>query len=76
MCYLLNSRRLPSRWTPSIARNDQDQTAYLVADDFGKHGRAWQGSDCEIADLKTQGSRISVRRDLTRSGMFSCEGSC
>jgi hypothetical protein len=27
-------------WTPSIVPNDQDRIVYLVADDFGKTGRA------------------------------------
>lgn len=42
-----------SNWTPSIVPNDQDQTVYLVADDFGKNGRAWREADLEtvIQDL-------------------------
>ena len=31
-----------SDWTPSIVPNGHDTTVYLVADDFGKHGRAWR----------------------------------
>ena len=42
-----------SNWTPSIVPNDQDQTVYLVADHFGKNGRAWRKTDCETADLET-----------------------
>src|SRR6476620_291603 len=40
-------------WTPSIVPHGNDQTVYLVADDFGKNGRAWRESDCETADLET-----------------------
>jgi len=38
--------------------NDQDQTLYLVANDFGKIGRAWREADYENTDLET------VIRDL------------
>src|SRR6266446_151894 len=30
-----------SHWTPSIIPSDNDRTVYLVAEDFGKLGRAW-----------------------------------
>ena len=30
-----------SNWTPSIVPNGDDQTVYLVADDFSKNGRAF-----------------------------------
>jgi hypothetical protein len=40
-------------WTPSIVPNENDQTFYLVADDFGKPGRAWVESDYETTDLET-----------------------
>ncbi|WP_375776000.1 hypothetical protein ACE103_30080 [Bradyrhizobium sp. ma5] len=39
-------------WTPSIIPCD-DQTVYLVADDFGPIGRAWRETDLEAADLET-----------------------
>ncbi|MBR1233658.1 hypothetical protein [Bradyrhizobium sp. AUGA SZCCT0182] len=40
--------------TPSIVPDDQEQTIYLVADDFGKIGRAWRETDYyESADLET-----------------------
>ena len=42
-----------SNWTPSIVPNGDDQTVYLVADDFGKNGRAWVESDYETSDLET-----------------------
>lgn len=42
-----------SNWTPSIVPNSDDQTVYLLADDFGKSGRAWRETDCEVADLET-----------------------
>jgi hypothetical protein len=41
-----------SNWTPSIVPSD-DQTVYLVADDFGRIGRAWREADLETADLET-----------------------
>jgi hypothetical protein len=42
-----------TNWTPSIVPNDNDQTVYLVADDFGKLGRAWREADYEATDLET-----------------------
>ncbi|GIQ78333.1 hypothetical protein [Bradyrhizobium sp. RD5-C2] len=41
-----------ANWTPSIVPSD-DQTVYLVADDFGPIGRAWRETDLESADLET-----------------------
>ena len=38
-----------SHWTPSIVPSDNDQTVYLVAEDFGKLGRAWREADYEEA---------------------------
>ena len=34
-----------SAWTPPIVPTDNDQTVYLVADDFGRLGRAWHETD-------------------------------
>jgi hypothetical protein len=42
-----------SNWTPSIVPKGDDQTVYLVVDDFGPHGRAWCETDVEITDLET-----------------------
>jgi hypothetical protein len=42
-----------SHWTPSIIPNDNDQTVYLVAEDFGKLGRAWREAEYEATDLET-----------------------
>ena len=42
-----------SHWTPSIIPSDNDQTVYLVAEDFGKLGRAWREADYEGTDLET-----------------------
>ena len=39
-------------WTPSIVPGN-DQTVYLVIDDFGRHGRAWRETDVEATDLET-----------------------
>jgi hypothetical protein len=41
-----------SGWTPSIVPNGDDQTVYLVLDDFGRRGRAWREADVEATDLK------------------------
>ncbi|MET3840478.1 hypothetical protein [Bradyrhizobium sp. OAE829] len=38
---------------PSIVPDGDDQTVYLVAEDFGKIGRAWREADYEITDLET-----------------------
>jgi hypothetical protein len=42
-----------SDWTPSIVPNEHDQTVYLVAEDFGRLGRAWREADYESTDLET-----------------------
>jgi hypothetical protein len=42
-----------TNWTPSIVPSGEDQTVYLVADDFGKLGRAWREADYEQTDLET-----------------------
>src|SRR3954465_7531192 len=42
-----------SHWTPSIFPNDNDQTVYLVAEDFGRLGRAWREADYEATDQET-----------------------
>ena len=42
-----------SGWTPSIVPNDNDETVYLVADNFGRLGRAWREADYEATDLET-----------------------
>ena len=41
-----------SSWSPSVVPTD-DETAYLVADDFGKIGRCWRETDIETTDLET-----------------------
>ena len=40
-------------WTPSIIPSGNDQTVYLLAEDFGKLGRAWREADYEATDLET-----------------------
>jgi hypothetical protein len=42
-----------SNWTPSIVPGGYDQTVYLVADDFGRLGRAWREANYEGTDLET-----------------------
>ena len=53
-----------SSWTPSIVPSGNDETVYLVADDFGRLGRAWREADYEATDLET------VLEDL-RTGQYS-----
>jgi hypothetical protein len=40
-------------WTPSIVPSGNDETVNLVADDFGRLGRAWREADYEATDLET-----------------------
>jgi hypothetical protein len=42
-----------SNWTPSIVPTGGDQTVYLVAEDFGRSGRAWREADYDATDLET-----------------------
>ena len=43
-----------SNWTPSIVPNGDNETVYLVLDDFGDLGRCWRETDIETAaDLQT-----------------------
>jgi hypothetical protein len=42
-----------SSWAPSIVPSGNDETVYLVADDFGRLGRAWPEADYEATDLET-----------------------
>jgi hypothetical protein len=42
-----------SSWTPSIVPNEDDQTVYLVAEDFGRLGRAWREAEYDATDLET-----------------------
>jgi hypothetical protein len=42
-----------SNWTPSIVPGRYDQTVYMVADDFGRVGRAWREADYDGTDLET-----------------------
>ena len=41
-----------SGWTPSIVPNDDDQTAYIVVDDFGPIGRSFRETGVGRADLE------------------------
>ena len=41
-----------SNWTPSIVPTGDDQTIYIVVDDFGRRGRAFRETDIETADLE------------------------
>ncbi len=41
-----------SRWVPSLVPSDEP-SVYLVADDFGRSGRAWREADLETTDLET-----------------------
>ena len=42
-----------SSWTPSIVPRWQDETVYLVLNDFGRQGRAWCETDTERTDLES-----------------------
>jgi hypothetical protein len=42
-----------SNWTPSIVPREDDQSVYLVLDDFGRSGSAWREADVEATDLET-----------------------
>jgi hypothetical protein len=44
-----------SSWTPSIVPGGYNQTVYLVADDFGRIGRAWREADYEGTDQRNRG---------------------
>ena len=49
-----------SNWTPSVIPGGDSETIYLVADDFGHHGRCWRETDIDQTDLET------VIKDLLR----------
>lgn len=40
-------------WTSSIIPNANDETVYLVVDDFGHLGQAWRETAVESTDLET-----------------------
>lgn len=42
-----------SGWTPSIVPTSDDQTVYLVQDDFGRLGAVWREADAEATNLET-----------------------
>lgn len=42
-----------SGWTPSIVPATDDQTVYLVAEDFGRSGQAWREAEYQATDLET-----------------------
>jgi hypothetical protein len=50
VCGVLPMRR---SWTPSIVPNGQDQTVYLVINNYGKSGTAFAETDLGEADLET-----------------------
>ena len=52
-----------SNWTPSIVPNGTDQTVYLVADDFGKIGRACQSLDSGVAGKQNSTPQIRGVKD-------------
>jgi hypothetical protein len=41
-----------SNWTPSIVPHNYDETVYLVADDYGRLGRAWREADYDATNLE------------------------
>jgi hypothetical protein len=42
-----------SNWTPSTVPKGDDQSVYLVLDDFGRNCRAWRETDEAATDLET-----------------------
>jgi hypothetical protein len=40
-------------WTPSIVPSGEDQTVYLVVDNFGRHGSVYRETDVVRTDLET-----------------------
>ena len=42
-----------SNWTPSIVPNDNDQTIYLVVDDFGRDGLSFHETNLDRTDLES-----------------------
>jgi hypothetical protein len=65
-------------WTPSIVTADEDETVYLVADDFGRLCRAWREADTVIQDLLTGQYHDPVRVVLQygRALVGGCFGGC
>src|SRR5947207_5746399 len=57
-----------SNSTPSIVPNVDDQTVYLVLDNFGDLGRAYCETDVERADLETVISVCLMDSIKTRYG--------
>ena len=52
---------------------------YLVADDFGRHGRAWRETDLEAADLETIIQNLlsgEYRNPIRVVGFNTAEGWC
>src|SRR4051794_19509614 len=41
-----------SSWSPLIVPKEEDQSVYLVLDDFGRNGRAYRETDVERTDLE------------------------
>ena len=41
-----------SKWAPSIIPGVEDQTVYLVLDDFGHLGTSWRETDVKDTDLE------------------------
>jgi hypothetical protein len=44
---------MPRSWTPSIVPSGDDQTFYLVINNYGKSGTAFAETDVGEADLET-----------------------
>lgn len=41
-----------SKWAPSIIPGDEDETVYLVLDNFGHLGLSWRETDVNATDLE------------------------
>ena len=52
-CYCRSGVALMGIWNPTLVPGGWDEIVYLVADYFGRHGRAWRETVLEAADLET-----------------------
>jgi hypothetical protein len=58
-----------SKWAPSII--PEDQTVYLVLDDFGHLGQAWRETDVKDAELEAVITDLLEGRTTTRCGSWA-----
>jgi len=39
-------------WSPPLASDEEEKTAYLVMDDLVEQGRVWRETDADAVDLE------------------------